>query len=307
MIKKIIYEDKAWIDIKNPNEKDVAYLAKKFPFIHAPVLNEIIPPGHRAKVERHKRYLFMMLYYPIFNPDQETTRSREVDIIITEDTIITSHYKTIIPLKKIFDQLNLYPEKKAEYMKDGPGILLYQLITGMLESALNKLLIIEKNIDEIEDAIFSGKEKESVFSISYTKRDILNFRRILIPQGPILESLTNEGLEFFGEHMKSYLADIVGSFSRVKNTVEEHRETIQALGETNDSLLTAKINEIMKVLTIFSVLLLPLTLLSGIWGMNISFLPFAHLESPWNFLAVIIIMAFVSSAMIFFFKIKKWF
>lgn len=307
MIKKITFENKTWIDIKNPHEKDIAYLAKKFPFIHSPVLSEIIPPGHRAKVERHTHYLFMMLYYPIFNPDQETTQSREVDIIITKDHIITSHYKTIIPLKKIFDQLNLYPEKREEYMKDGPSILLYHLITGMLESALNKLLIIEKNIDEIEENVFSGKEKQSVMQISSTKRDILNFRRILIPQGPILESLANEGIDFLGDYMKSYLADIVGSYSKVKNTIEEHRETIQALGETNDSLLSTKINEIMKVLTIFSVLLLPLTLLSGIWGMNIKYLPFEELITPWNFWAIVILMFSVLLSMLMFFKLKKWF
>ena len=306
MLQKLNYDGSTWIDIKNPRQKDVDFIAKKFPFIHETVLNEIIPPGHRAKVEKHKDYMFMIIYYPIFNPAHKTTQSRELDIIITKDHVITSHYKTLIPLKKIFDQVNLYKEKKEEILSEGAGALLHHIVIGMLDSAFNKLDIIEKNIDEIENAIFEGKEKEMVQEISLTKRDIINFRRILAPQQSVFESLYKEGVGFFGEQVIPYLEDILGYFSRLWNFVEDQRETMQALNETNDSLLNAKINEIIKVLTLFSVIVFPLTLLSSIWGMNTGYLPFLSIAAPWDFIFVMGVMIMLSIIMLLFFKKKKW-
>lgn len=308
MISRIKHKNTTWIDIKNPKEKDVKYLERKFGFIHEPVLNEIIPPGHRAKVERHKDYIFLILYYPIFDPRHQTTQSRELDVIITKDHIITAHYQTIIPLKKIRDQLKADEDQRAEYMEDGPGMLLYRLIEGLLDSALNKLGLIEENIDKIEEAIFEGKEKEMVIEISLAKRDIVNFRRILAPQTAIMESLQREGLIFFGEFMSPYLDDLLGYYGRVWNTVEDQRETLQALAETNDSLLSMKINEIIKVLTIFSVIVFPLTLISSIWGMNTQYIPFVNeFGSPLDFWIIISFMAALSALMLIYFKIKKWF
>lgn len=306
MIQKINYDSSAWIDIKNPRQKDVDFISKKFPFIHDTVLDEIIPPGHRAKVEKHKDYMFMIIYYPIFNPAHKTTQSRELDIIITKDHIVTSHYKTLIPLKRLFDQTNLYKEKKEEVLSEGTAALLHHIIIGMLGSAFNKLDIIEKNIDEIEDAIFEEKKGGMVREISLTKRDILNFRRILAPQQAVFESLYNEGVAFFGEQVIPYLEDVLGYYSRLWNFVENQKETIQALSETNDSLLNTKINEIIKVLTLFSVIVFPLTLLSSIWGMNTTYLPFLSIAAPWDFISVMGVMMTLSAGMLMYFKKKKW-
>lgn len=309
-MKKIIkYKNFTWIDIEDPSEEDVKYLADKFKFIHPLVLDEIIPPGHRAKVERHHDYLFLVLYYPIFNQKERKTESRELDIIVTKNHIITSHYKTIIPLKELFDHINLYEKDKEKYMGEGPGPLLYYLISNMLNKALGKLDFIEKNIDSIEEAIFSGQEKAMVLEISEVKRDIINFRRILAPQHAVLESLREESKSFFGEFMHAYLEDILGSYYILWNAVEDQKETIQALAETNESLLSNKTNEIVKVLTIFSVIVFPLTLLSSIWGMNTNYVPFVGdgVPAPWDFWAVVGIMLLLSIGMLSYFKIKKWF
>ena len=306
MITKITSKKITWIDIKNPRDKDIIYIKEKFPFLHKTVLAEIIPPGYRAKVEKHKNYMFLILYYPIFNPAHKTTQSREVDIIITKNHIITSHYQTLIPLKKLFDQINLYKENKEKYLNDNTGVLLHHLILGMLDSAFSKLYAIEKNIDQIENSIFDGKEKQLVQEISLIKRDVLSFRRILAPQYAVIESLYKESVNFFGEQIVPYMEDTLGDFSRVQNLIEDQKETMQALSETNDSLLNTKINEIIKLLTIFSVMVLPLTLLTSVWGMNTEYLPFLHLPVPWDFFSVMGIMFATSGGMLLFFKKKKW-
>jgi magnesium transporter len=303
-MRKIIKGPKVtWVDIKDPNEKDITYLKERFN-LHPLVLGELIPRGHRPKVEHYPDYLFLILYYPIYNKEKRETRSRELDIIITKDVLITSHYKSILPLKALFDTCNLYTESQKKYMSEGPGQLLFFLLSGFWKNCLTKLEKIDRKIDEAEKDIFAGKEKEMVLEISLIKADIINFWRIIEPQGEILESLSKEGVSFFGENLAPYFSDILGTYGKAWNDIKTFKETILALEDTNQSLLSSKINEIMKILTIFSVIFLPLTLLASIWGMNIETMPFTQLQG--GFWIILLLMTGLMALMIFFFQKKKW-
>ncbi|MFH1841166.1 MAG: magnesium transporter CorA family protein [Candidatus Nealsonbacteria bacterium] len=302
MIKVIKGPEVTWIDIQDPTKDDVQYLKDRFDF-HPLVLGELIPPGHRPKAEHNKDYLFMVFYYPVYNKERKETRSRELDIIVTKDVLITSHYKSILPLKALFDSCNLYEESKRNYMSEGTGQLLYYILSSFWKSCLVKMERIDKRIYEIEKEIFRGKEKEMVSEISFAKTDIINFWRIIEPQGEILESLSKEGSNFFGEELTPYFADITGSYSRTWNSLKTQKETVLALENTNQSLLSTKINEIMKILTIFSVITFPLTLLASVWGMNVV-VPFQ--DSPKGFLVILLIMTALMGFMFLFFYKRKW-
>lgn len=291
-----------WVDIQNPTKEDIQYLRKKFNF-HPLVLGELIPPGHRPKVEHNNNYLFMIFYYPIYNKEKKEMKSRELDIIITKNTIITSHYRSILPLKAILDSCNLYKESRKSYMSQGPGYLLFYMLTGFWKSCLTKLEQVDKRVDEIEKEIFRGKEKEMVLEISFVKTDIIKFWRIIEPQEEILESLANEGTSFFGQALSPYFSDILGTYGRAINSIKASKETILALEDTNQSLLSTKTNEIIRILTVFSVILLPLTLISSIWGMNI-ILPFS--KTPAGFLVILGIMTASMMFMLFYFRKKQW-
>ena len=291
-----------WVDIQDPTKEDIQYLKEKFNF-HPLVLGELIPPGHRPKVEHHNNYLFMSLHYPVHNKEKKETRSREMDIIVTKNSVITSHYRSILPLKALFDSCNLYKESKKIYMSEGSGYLLYYILNSFWKSCLSKLEKIDKQIDEIEKEIFQGKEKETVPEISYVKTDIINFWRIIEPQGEILESLAIEGQTFFGKELSPYFSDILGTHGQAWNSLKTYKETILALEDTNQSLLSTKTNEIIRILTVFSVVMLPLTLLASIWGMNVN-LPFAR--SQFGFWIIVAIMIFLMGFMFFYFRKKKW-
>jgi len=291
-----------WVDIQDPTEEDIQYLKEKFRF-HPLVLGELIPSGHRPKVEHHHDYLFMVLYYPVYNKEKRETKPRELDIIVTKNTIITSHYRSILPLKALFDSCNLYKESRRDYMSQGSGQLLFYLLSGFWETCLTKLIRIDKRIDEIEKGIFKGKEKEMVLEISFVKTDIINFWRIIEPQQEILQSLTSEGTTFFGQALSPYFSDVLGTYSKALNSIKASKETILALENTNQSLLSTRTNEIMRILTVFSVIILPLTLLASIWGMN-TILPLT--ESRIGFLVIIGIMFSIIVLMSFYFKRKGW-
>src|SRR3989344_5020472 len=209
-MRKIIKGPKiTWVDIQDPTQDDINYLRKNFKF-HPLVLGELIPPGHRPKVEHYDNYLFMMFYYPVYSKEKKETRSRELDIIVTKDTVVTSHYRSILPLKALFDSCNLYEESRQSYMGENAGLLLFYILSGFWKTCLTKLVQIDKRLDIIEREIFRGKEKAMVTEISYVKMDILNFWRIIEPQGEILNSLASEGTLFFGKEINPYFSDIQG-------------------------------------------------------------------------------------------------
>jgi len=292
----------AWVDIQDPTSDDINYLRKNFKF-HPLVLGELIPPGHRPKAERHQNYLFMSLYYPVYNKEKRETRSRELDIIVTKDTVVTSHYRSILPLKALFDSCNLYKESRRAYMSGATGLLLFYILSSFWKTCLTKLVQVDKRLDQIERDIFRGKEREMVMEISYVKADIINFWRIIEPQGKILESLATEGEKFFGKEMDPYFADIQGTYGQAWNSLKTYKETILALENTNQSLLSTKTNEIIRILTVFSVIVLPLTLVASLWGMNV---PVPFMESVNGFWIIMGAMVALAAFMFAYFKKKKW-
>ncbi|MCD6528535.1 magnesium transporter CorA family protein [bacterium] len=291
-----------WIDIQNPTEKDIEYLKEKFHF-HPLVLEELTISAHRPKVEQYDDYLFMIIHYPVYSIKKRETKSREINIIVTRNTLITTHFSSVLPLENLLNICKQSQKARRSYMEGNAGQLLFYILNSLWHSCLVKLEKIDNRIDEIEKNIFKGREKEMVLEISLVKTDIINFWRIIEPQEEILESLEKVGPIFFGKALRPYFSDLLGTYDQTKNTLQSYKEIILALEDTNQSLLSTKINEVMKILTIFSVVLLPLTLIASIWGMNIN-LPLS--KSPYAFWLLTGTMMVLVGILIAFFYKKKW-
>jgi len=292
-----------WIDIQNPTEEDKEFLKKNYR-LHPLVLEELTTPSPRPTVEHNPNYLFMVLYYPIYNKETKETFSRELDIIVTKNTIITAHFETILPVKRIFSACKLNSKARNNYLGADAGYLLYTILDNFWKFCLIKLERIDKSIDQIEKELFKQKEKEMVREISYIKADIITFWRVIEPQKEVLESLLKEGGSFFGKEALPYFTDLIGTFKKVWNNLQNYKETILALEDTNQSLLSTKTNEIIKLLTLFSVIMLPLTLLASIWGMNFSHVPLG--DSEIGFFAILGLMLLILGGMIYYFHKKGW-
>ncbi|MCD6270628.1 magnesium transporter CorA family protein [bacterium] len=293
-----------WIDIKNPTEKDIKWLKDNFN-LHPLVLKEILPPLDNPKLENFGEYIFIVLFYPFFSRPTFQTIPFELDIIVAKNYIITVHYKDIVPLKAIFDKFNLYEDIREKYSDQGTGEVLYRIIQELLSACFPKLGHIKENIDRIEKDIYSQKYKKSVYNISLIKRDIIGFQRVMEPQEIVLTSLSEVSEKFFGKDLVPYFHNLVGLYNQVEKILETRFKTLTALDSTNQSLLETKTNEIIKLLTIFSVIVFPLSLFAGIFGMNTKYLPFVG--SPYDFWIISGIMTGAAILMLVFFKIKKWF
>jgi magnesium transporter len=291
-----------WVDIQDPTQDDVNFLKQELNLPQT-ALEELIPQGHGPRIECRQEYLFITLYYPMHSAEKRETRSRELDIIVTKETVVTSHYRSIVPLKSLFDNCNLYQENKQKYLQENTGILLFYILSEFWKNCQTKLIRIDKRMNQIERNIFKGKEKEMVVEISYVKTDIINFWRIIDPQKEVLDSLIAKTKEFFGHGVGSYLADAKSAYSQTRNTLQTYRETILALEKTNESLLSTKTNEIIKILTIFSVIMLPLGFIANLWGMNV---PLPLIENENGFLVIAGIMIIMVAFMFIYFKKKRW-
>ena len=292
-----------WIDIKNPKDSDIQWLKKNFD-LHPLVLKEILPPIDYPRIENFGDYLFITLFYPYFDRKTLRTVPFELDIIVSKNYLITNHYKDIVPLKAIFDRCNLYAEVREEYTDEGAGELLYRIIHGILSACFPKLSHIKANINSIEKAIYSRKYQESVQQISLVKRDIIGFQRIVIPQKLVLEKLVEEVPKVFDKKFLPYFHNLINSYEQINGILSTQASTLSALDSTNQSLLTTRTNQIIKLLTIFSVIVFPLSLLAAIFGMNTSYLPFVG--KPQDFWIIFGIMMVGVVMMLTFFKIKKW-
>ena len=296
-------ENLTWIDIKNPQDPDVRWLKKRFRF-HPLVLKEILPPIDYPKIENFGDYLFITIFYPYFDRETSSTVPFELDIIVGKDFLVTVHYKDIVPLKAVFDKCNLYKEIREEYTDEGSGELLYRIIRGIFQACFPKLGHIKDNINEIEADIFNKEYRESVNRISLVKRDIIGFQRIISPQKIVLEKLIEESEKFFGKKLTPYFHNLLSQHDQINGILKTQYQTLFALDSTNESLLTNRTNEIIKILTLFSVVVFPLTLLAAIFGMNTDYLPFVGKEGDFWIITGIMLGGMV--LMLGFFKFKKW-
>lgn len=292
-----------WIDFEDINTADLEYLQEKLN-IHPLALEELVVPSYQPKVVQYENCLFFSVHVPLFDIEERTTYPGELDIILTKEHLITSHRHGIYQINNFFRQIESNEAKKREYLEASPAHLLHHILDTLFKSCFPRLNNITDKLSHIEQAVFHGNEKEMVYEISVLKRDILNFRRTLKPQRSILESLVQKEHPFIPVTAKVYFQDLIGTNIRLWNIVESQKENIEALESTNNSLLSNKLNMTMKVLTIFSAVLLPMTVYTNALAMTAS-IPFGN--HPMAFWIHISIMFCIAVLTVIFFRMKNWF
>ena len=299
---KVTHKNVTWIDFEDPDKESTYYLQENFN-IHPLAIEEFVTPTIRPKATEYPNCIFLTVHIPLFDTKERTTFPGELDIVITKDHLITGHKQEIYQLTEFFRKLESSDGRKKLYMEKTPAHLLYNILEMLIESCFPKLDHIHKNIDVIENHVFNGDEKEMVQEIYIAKRDILNFRRTLKPQRSILESLAKMESRFISRELPAYYQDLIGTNIRLWSSLESAKETIESLEETNNSLLSNKLNLTMKVLTIFSAVMLPMTVYSNILAMSAD-IPFG--THPYGFWIHMGIMLLISLLTMILFKAKKW-
>ncbi len=296
------YKKITWIDFEGITKDDIVYLQENFN-IHPLAVEEFATPTIRPRATQYTECIFLTIHIPLFDVHNRTTYPGELDIVLNKNHLITGHNHKIYQLSEFMKKLQESEGKRMFYMNQTPAHLLYEILKILLESCFPRLDHISQKINSIEKDVFNGKEEKMVMEISLVKRDILNFRRTLKPQRSILESLIQMDNSFIPVKLKPYFQDLVGTNIRLWNTLESAKETIESMEETNNSLLSNKLDSTMKVLTIFSAIMLPITAYSNVLAMSAS-IPFG--DNPNGFWIHIGIMGLISFFTISIFKLRHW-
>jgi len=282
-----------WVDILRPTKGDLNWLKSKF-HIHPLILEELRSPSARSHVESYRNYVYLIYYFPIYDPKEETSRRTEIDFLIMKDVVITVHY----------DQLEALADIKSKSAESSLK-LTYKLIEGLLNFQERQLRHIREKVEEIGGKLFKDKEKEVLQRVSRVKRDVSEYRIITRHQGVILRSLLRHGPEFWGEESEVYLNDLIGDHLKVVDQVEDYRDAVGDFEDTNNQMMSLKINTVMKTFTTLSFLTFPFMLLAALFSMNTRDTPIIGL--PYAFWIVVVVMAVAMITLTIYFKRKGWF
>ena len=268
------------------------------------VVHELSAPTLKPKVDLYENFIYLILHFPSIKRDRNSTHSQEIDFIVGKKFLITVRYggsEVIHLFSKMFEANSVLGKTSL-----GPhaGFIFFHLCRRLYESLLNELSITTESLREIEEKIFAGKEREMVQALSFAARNLLDFKRSLILHRDVLESFEVAGKKMFGEAFGFHLRTLTGEYYRVKQAVEGNVAFLSELRETNNSLVSTKQNEIMKILTIMAFVTFPLSLLASIFGMNTVATPIVGVGG--DFWIIIAVMAGLTGAFFWFFRHKRW-
>jgi len=292
-----------WLNLANPKTNDLLFLKDKFR-LSSSILSQLPIPIKRPKIEEYSDYLFLVLHFPVFNPETRQTVPTELDFVITHKAIITI-YQDPIPMLENFFYECLHSETTQQDYFQRTGYLLFCILDKLIDSCLPMLDHIQENVDKIENKIFQGQEREMLSEIAIVKRDIIDFRKTIKPQRSVLEIIAQKSNRFFEHNLDFISQEVIGSNIRVWNTLENLKDMIEAIEETNNSLISYKTNNIVKVLTLLSFISFPLSLIASIFAMNTA-LNYTLVRNVYAFWLILAGMGLVTILMFIYFKRKKW-
>lgn len=257
----------SWLNLANPKPEELNFLEKDLK-VKPEVLKELLGANKRSKIEEYDNYLFLVMHFPVFHEEDRQTVPTELDFIVTGNQIITVYQNPNPCLENLFNEILADDSQRQEYFKNS-GFLLFCILDRLTDSCLPMLDHIHEKIEIIEQDMFKGKERDMLKEIALVKRDIVDFRRTLKPQRSILEILAKKTNRFFKEDLEAISQEVIGSEVRAWNILESHKEMIEAIEKTNESLLSYQINRVMHTLTFFSIILFSLTFIASFFSMRI--------------------------------------
>ena len=292
-----------WIHIEEPRTADRDWLEEQFPQFHPLDLEDVYSRNQRPKLDQYDDYVFIVLHFPLFEKETGRLLTAEMDLFMGPDYLITLPNIPLPPITSMFERYREKEDLRRDVFSKGPGYLLYKIVDTAVDASFPMLRKTAIKLDRIEDDIFEGKSTEIVRDISEAKQEIINFRRIVRPQRAVLRDLERTKQRYLQEELEIYFDDISDAAERIWDTLENYKEVIEALESTNESVLSHRLNETFRILTAASVILLPLTLIASIFGMNVLF-PGEGQE--WTFVAILVLMAVTLIALVLFFRRRGW-
>jgi magnesium transporter len=291
-----------WIHVDAPRSAQAQELAARFGW-HDLDVEDVLSKRQRPKIDEYPEYLFAVLHFPRYDKQVQRLNAAELDLFLSQDYLVTLPNVELLPVTRLFRRCEEDEALRESLFSKGSGRLLYEVLDDLFDYCFPILDKIGHKLDTIEDEMFEGRSEEIVRDISNVKQEIISYRKIIKPERSTLRVLERDVERFLPEELDLYFNDIVDATERIWDLLDNYKEVVDGLEQTNESVISHRQNEVLRVLTVFSVILLPLTLITGIFGMNVDFPGFDTAAAFWM---VVGVMVATAVGLIAFFRYKKW-
>jgi magnesium transporter len=292
-----------WVHLDSPTPEEAMALAERFGW-HPLDVEDVLSKRQRPKVDEYDDYRFVVLHFPVYDKAVQRLNAGELDVFLGPDYLVTLPTVELLPVTRLFQRCADDEELRESLFGKGSGYLLYHVLDDLFDYCFPILDKIGHKLDRIEDDIDEGGFEEIVRDISKAKQEIISFRKIVKPQRPTLRLLERHVRRFLPEELELYFDDLVDASERIWDVLDNYKEVVEALETTNESAIQHRQNDVLRVLTIFSVLLLPLTLIASVFGMNVDFPGFGTAAAFWLILGA---MGGVLVGVVLFFRWRRFF
>lgn len=302
MLTRYVQRNLTWIDCVSPTAAEVRSLMHEFS-IDPLIAEELLLPSYKPKVEKRGEAIYVILHFPTLRSGHQAPE-QEIDFVIGKHFLITTRYENIDPLHTFAKLFEVELLLKKELHATHGGHLFVALVRNLYQAIENGCTTMHRRLRDIEERIFSGDERRMVAELSQVGRTIHDFRQSMAPHGEMLKSFEPVGTRTFGSEFAYYIRDLEGAYERIERTLDNLRDSLSELRETNNSLLSTKQNEIMKEFTVLAFIFLPLSFIAGLFGMNTEHNPIVG--SSGDFWIIVGIMVLLAGCFFIYFRRKDW-
>lgn len=304
-IREIAHQGLLWINVTRQNERELKEVQKRFALALVDV-KESLPPFQRPKIVKRADYYFMVLHFPVFDRETRRLGFTEVDFFLNQNYLITVHDDKLLPIDTFFSECAKDVMSRQKYFQGTMVGVLFELTQRLLEAIFPILLHVNDDINVVDKKLFSkAPGKEIAEEILRLKTNIVAFRRTMQGHKTVLDRLVlYAGRELDLVSYNNYINSLREFTLEIWHMLESQKESINALHETNESILTLRTNQIMKTLTIISVTTFPLTLFATLFAIRAEGTPL--IEWPFGFWILLGLTLFGAITMLTIFKKRRW-
>ena len=291
-----------WINLSVPDAAGAEELAERFEW-HPLDIEDVLSKRQRPKIDEYPDYLFVVLHFPVYDKAVQRLNAAELDLFLGHGYLVTLPNVELLPVTRLFQRCEDDEALREDLFSKGSGYLLYHVLDDLFDYCFPILDKMGHKLDTVEDEMFEGRAEEVVRDLSNVKQEIISYRKIIKPERTTLRALERRTERFLPEELDVYFDDIVDSAERIWDLLDNYKEVVEGLESTNESVISHRHNEVLRVLTVFTVLLLPLTLIASLFGMNVVFPGEGTDEAFWVILGL---MVGAIAGLAAFFRWKRW-
>jgi magnesium transporter len=301
-VSELSAEGLTWVHGDRPGALEVTYLAERFGF-HELDIEDVLSKRQRPKIDEYPGYLFLVLHFPFYDKSVRRLNAAELDIFLGPDFVITLPNVELLPVTYLFRRSEDDLDLRQDLFSNGSGYLLYHVLDDLFDYCFPILDKIGAKLDQIEPSIFGERSEDVVRDISNAKQEIIAYRKIIKPERATLRMLERSTERFLPVDLELYFDDIVDAAERIWDLLDNYKEVIEGLESTNESFISHKQQYRLQLLTVVTVILLPLTLIASIFGMNVR-VPGEGEATP--FWVIVGILVAVGLALLALFRWRRW-